>query len=42
MAAVDKEMVCDTPKQDVVMALLDAAVRLSRSAEWACKVNKFC
>ncbi|CAL8465547.1 g5083 [Coccomyxa elongata] len=39
LAAVNKEMACGIPKEDVVMGLLDAAVRLSRSAEWACQTR---
>ncbi len=39
MATVKREMACAFPKKDVVMGLLDAAVRLSRSAEWACQVR---
>ncbi|BDA49924.1 hypothetical protein COCOBI_15-0520 [Coccomyxa sp. Obi] len=36
MGAVDTKTAGDMPKKDVVMALLDAAVRLSRSPEWRC------
>ena len=40
--AVNDELGCFIPKNKVVMALLDTAVRLSRSPEWSCQVKNLC